>query len=91
MALSQIAIALATATLALLFTFHLILTFGLPELDFWFPRHTIGNHAALISQQQPLHLIKGDDGSEQQGTQYLLGVGKADITGYAGVAQFLVK
>lgn len=81
MARLQIAVAFATATLALLFTFHMISTFGLPELDSLLLRRNHGNHVAPGSQQLPLRPIKEDHGSEQHSTQYLLGVGKADITG----------
>ncbi|KAL8826835.1 MAG: hypothetical protein Q9191_003554 [Dirinaria sp. TL-2023a] len=81
MARLQIVVALATATLALLFTIHLISTFGLPELKFLLLEHTDKNYAASRSQQLPLHPIQGKHGSEQHRTEYLLGVGKADITG----------
>lgn len=78
----QIVVALATATLALLFTFHLISTFGFPELDSFLLRPNDESHTTSLPQQVP---EKGS-GTEQHRTQYLLGVGKADITGYGRMA-----
>lgn len=82
MARSHIAIALTAACLALVATFTAISTFGLPELDYW---HWNTAHASkwlktpnqqiLDDTLPPLSkpLAKGDE--------YLVGAGKADITG----------
>ena len=78
----QIVVAFATATLALLFTFHLITTFGFPELNSLLLRPNDESRTSPLPQQAP----EEDYGSEQHRTQYLLGVGKADITGYGRVA-----
>ena len=77
----HIAAALTTATVALLITFHLISTLGLPELDFLHLRYDnadtkVSSHQIAIN---PISVAKEPSGRQ---TQYLLGVGKADITGY---------
>lgn len=85
MARSHIAAALATATLALLITLQLISNFGLPTISFLNLKSDI-SAGAPVSFQQPINAPistqeKPEYGNRQDGTQYLLGVGKADITG----------
>ncbi|KAI9881167.1 MAG: hypothetical protein M1830_007145 [Pleopsidium flavum] len=74
----NIAAALAAASLAVILIFHLIATFGLPRFDFLNLHYEPGQWRK-VAHQQPM-------GSEvpllsSAGELYLLGVGKADITG----------
>jgi len=79
MARSHIATASVTATLALLIIFQLLSDFGLPKLEFLHLRKN-GKRPSAVPYQHPLTpstaLIHSEDGAI-----YLLGVGKADITG----------
>lgn len=81
MARLHIAVALASAIFALLLVFQLFSNFGIPELDFLHlrPQAPLG-HPLL--HQIPINSPSANSGSLQDGTRYLLGVGKADITGY---------
>lgn len=80
MARSHIAVALGAAVFALLVIFQLTTTLGLPELDFW--HWTVQEQRNGIPQT---HLFSEKDAAADavtaEGSQYLLGVGKADITG----------
>lgn len=82
MARFHIAAALATATVALLTTFYLISTLGLPELEFLHMRYDYGQPSIVSSQQMPIGPFPKAKSVEDPHTQYLLGIGKADITGY---------
>lgn len=80
MARVHIAIALATACFGLLIAFHLISQFGLPDVGFFHfkqskdPVNTAPNQIPFIPEEsQP--------GPDDGGPAYLLGTGKADITG----------
>lgn len=79
MARLQIAAALSTATLALLIVFQLLSSFGLPKLDFLHLIHT-DKWSTAVPYQHPLNSATAPTYSEN-GASYLLGVGKADITG----------
>lgn len=79
MAGSRIAVALIAATLALLTIFQLIASFGLPKLDFLHLRR-VDSWSTLVTDQQPLSKFPTAETSEH-GATYLLGAGKADITG----------
>jgi neutral ceramidase len=84
MARSHIAVALGATAFALLVIFQLTSTLGIPELDFW--HWTVQEQGNGIPQT---HLFGEKDAAEDaaadavtaEGSQYLLGVGKADITG----------
>lgn len=82
MARFHIAAALGAATLAILVTLQLISHFGLPELDFMhlandaFTKGSTTNQYPINSPYDVVEELADD------GTLYLLGVGKADITGY---------
>ena len=83
MARFHIAAALGAATLAILVILHLISRFGLPALDFMH----LTNDASTIgspTNQYPINppYNKGSEVANDE-TLYLLGVGKADITGYS--------
>lgn len=83
MARFHIAAALGAATLAILVILHLISYFGLPALDFMHLTNdasTIGSPANQYSINPPYNEGPGVANDE---TLYLLGVGKADITGYS--------
>ncbi|KAL8844596.1 MAG: hypothetical protein Q9205_003583 [Flavoplaca limonia] len=81
MARSHIAAALAVACLGILITFHLISQFGLPNVGF-FHFHDIHPEATASPNQVPLGPTVSRPGkTEGDGSLYLLGTGKADITG----------
>ena len=84
MARSHIAIALGGAAFTLLLIFQLISSFGLPEiglLNIILTKTPIESspYQIPISEDGWVNVEKPDEGL------YLLGVGKADITGYTGV------
>lgn len=82
MARFHIAAALGAATFALLVTLQLISRFGFPTLDFM--HLTCGSSTVgSTSNQYPLN-SPYDLGEKytKDGTLYMVGVGKADITGY---------
>lgn len=82
MARSPIAVALATATITLLITFHLISTFGLPTLGFLNIYYILEGSENIPSEQIPINPPLAGSQASQDASVYLLGVGKADITGY---------
>lgn len=75
----NVAAALLTVTLALLIIFQLLSSFGLPKLDFLHLRHN-GKWSTVVPYQHPLNQPTAPTYLED-GASYLLGVGKADITG----------
>ena len=80
MARFQVAAALATATFALLLILQLISSFGLPRLDFLDLRYNqYATHRTPY--QTPIQSPGNGPSVGANGDQYLLGVGKADITG----------
>ena len=83
MARFHIAAALGAATVVLLITLQLISHFGLPALDF---THLAKEAFTLGSTTNQYPLNSPYDGGEKythDGTLYMVGVGKADITGYS--------
>ncbi|KAL8761569.1 MAG: hypothetical protein Q9194_007677, partial [Teloschistes cf. exilis] len=80
MARVHIAAALATACFGLLIAFHLISQFGLPDVGFFHfnqskkPVNTAPNQIPFIPEESQA-------GADDGGPAYLLGTGKADITG----------
>ena len=86
MAGSRIATALAAATAALFITFYLLTTLGLPELDFLRWRYEAGGSGSgFRSLQAPLNPPSVAESPQDGPSQYMLGVGKADITGYSNI------
>jgi hypothetical protein len=81
MARSPTAVALVAATCALLVIFQLLQRFGFPRFQYF---HLIYDSSSrnLVSTQIPILLPNSEVGASDNGAQYLLGVGKADITGY---------
>ena len=82
MARFHIAAALGAAILAILVTLQLISHFGLPALDFM---HLTYDASTLWSAPDQYPIKSPYDVGEEapdDATLYLLGVGKADITGY---------
>jgi neutral ceramidase len=81
MARSHIAVALGAALVALVVILQLCNSLGVPTVDFW--------HWKLVPQDgsniQQTHLFNvndaAGDAASANASQYLLGVGKADITG----------
>lgn len=80
MARYHIAAALGTVSLVLLITLSLISTFGLPRPTF-FHLAQYYSTAASSANQIPINGPSSEKPLTKYGTQYLLGVGKADITG----------
>ena len=84
MARFHIAAALGAAIFALLVLFQLISNFGLPELTF-LNLHPKGEYRRPSPLQIPIDLaVPGQENGKEDESLYLLGVGKGDITGYAG-------
>ncbi len=82
MARFTIAAPLTAAFIALILIFHLITSFGLPRLDILNLHYEPGRwrkvtHQKPMESEVPL--------SSNAGGLYLLGVGKADITGYGDI------
>ena len=80
MARVHIAAALATATLALLIIFQLLSKYGWPEVDFL----KLSYFSPIIASapgQFPINPPHNEASSPGHAALYLLGVGKADITG----------
>ncbi|KAJ9643481.1 hypothetical protein H2201_008024 [Coniosporium apollinis] len=80
MARPHIAVALAAATFALLVIYQLTQSFGLPQLDYWHWKSE-GTEYGRSALQSPISRTTGLGSHALEGDQYLLGVGKADITG----------
>ena len=81
MARLHLAVAMATATALLFVAFQLISSFGLPRLDYLHLRHVFEGLNDLPSNQIPISFPSPDYESSKDASTYLLGVGKADITG----------
>jgi neutral ceramidase len=82
MARSHVAVALGAALIASLIVGQLIIHLGLPQVDFWHRRLDQDQYQYDHAQT---HLFNGKQADEavEDPSQYLIGVGKADITGYA--------
>ena len=80
MARLHIAAALATATLALIIISQLLSQYGWPEVDFLKLRYYYPTRA-FASSQYPINNPYNEATSSEHAGLYLLGVGKADITG----------
>jgi neutral ceramidase len=78
MARSHIVVAIGTSLLVSLLISHLVVNLGFPNVDFWHERLDQDNH-----HLSPGHLYssKQANGEEDDPSQYLIGAGKADITG----------
>lgn len=78
MARSHIAVAFGAAFFASLLISQLVLNLGFPQADFWHSRLDQSKHDVpqthIFSEKQA-----GD--AAEDASQYLIGVGKADITG----------
>ena len=81
MARSHVAIALAAACFALLVVFQLVSTFGFPHISFLNLYHTSSNTRTVPPFQIPIDGDFSENYAAKDGSLYLLGVGKADITG----------
>ena len=83
MARFHIAAALGAATMVLLITLQLISHFGLPALDFI----NLTKDAFTLGSTANQYLFKSPYNAGEKyaddGTLYMVGVGKADITGYS--------
>ena len=82
MARSHLTVALATATILLLVTFHLIATYGLPRFDYLHLRNVFEGTKDASPHQIPINPPIASHENSEDPSRYLLGVGKADITGY---------
>lgn len=76
----HIVAALGAATFTLLVLFQLSSTFGFPQFGFLNLHYDVSESGS----QYQIPILSGFDVSKPKlnGSQYLLGVGKADITGY---------
>ncbi len=79
---SPVAIALVAATFALIILFQLLSHFGFPQLDYFHWKYDSFSGFSA-SHQTPILSQNIESRETDNGTQYLLGVGKADITGYS--------
>lgn len=82
MARSHIAVALGAALIASLIIAQLVVNLGFPKPDFWHwrldqPYHAGSTQTQFISEKQ-------SGAPTDDPASYLVGVGKADITGYVG-------
>lgn len=81
MARSSVAVALAATTFTLLIIFQLLSHYGFPRLPYF--HWTYDSFSSLlVSHQIPILSPDSETVVSDSGTLYLLGVGKADITGY---------
>ncbi|KAF2998281.1 hypothetical protein E8E13_007002 [Curvularia kusanoi] len=78
MARSHIAVAFGAAFIAILIVGQLVVNLGFPANDFW---HQRLDHSYDSVQQDLFMSTKQDGGQVEDPSQYLIGVGKADITG----------
>lgn len=87
MAYKAILVAVAAAGVALVVFFQLISTFGLPELQISTWQRWTGPSFGIMEEGVQITLAKETldkenlDERQSAGDEYLLGVGKADITG----------
>ena len=81
MARSHVAVAIAAACFALVLVVQLISTFGFPHISFLNLYHTNPNTRTVFPFQIPINDKFFEDYVAKDGSLYLLGVGKADITG----------
>ena len=81
MARLHLVVAMATAIALLFVTFQLISSFGLPRLDYLHLSHVFEGFNDAPSNQIPISSLPLDQESSKDASRYLLGVGKADITG----------
>lgn len=78
MARSHIAVAFGAALIAILIVSQLVINLGFPTNDFWHQRLD----QSYDSVPQDLFMsTKQDGGAVDDPSQYLIGVGRADITG----------
>lgn len=82
MARSHVAVALGAALFASVIISQLIYSLGFPTVDFWHWQAEQDFHDGT----QQTHLYSGKQSGElvDDPSQYLIGVGKADITGCVG-------
>lgn len=81
MARSPVAVALVITTLALLIIFQLLSYHEFPRVRYY---HWTFDPISKFRVRQQIFIPPSNSGPaiSEDGTQYLLGVGKADITGY---------
>lgn len=78
MARSHIAVAFGAALVAILIIGQLVVNLGFPNVEFW---HWRLDQSYNGIQQDLLMSEKQDGGLVEDPSQYLIGVGRADITG----------
>ncbi len=81
MARFLIAATLATATVALLLIFQLLSTFGWPRVEFLGLRYDGSSTGSAPNQFSINSPTSEPEATAKHGAKYLLGIGKADITG----------
>ncbi|KAF2848395.1 Neutral/alkaline nonlysosomal ceramidase [Plenodomus tracheiphilus IPT5] len=80
MARSHIAVALGAALVASLIIGQLVINLGFPVVDFWHARLDNSYHGGGVQQDSFLGLKQSGE-VDNDPSSYLIGVGKADITG----------
>ncbi|KAI8930853.1 hypothetical protein NX059_011870 [Plenodomus lindquistii] len=82
MARSHVAVALGAALIASLIIGQLVINLGFPAVDFWHARLDGSYHGGGVHQDSFLRLgLKQNGEVADDPSSYLIGVGKADITG----------
>ena len=81
MARPHITVALVATSFALLIIFSLLSHFGFPSLQYYHWTFDSSSNYR-VRQQIPINPLNSGSAISDDGTQYLLGVGMADITGY---------
>ncbi|KAH9878214.1 hypothetical protein J1614_003431 [Plenodomus biglobosus] len=80
MARSHVAVALGAALVASLIIGQLVINLGFPVADFWHARLDGSYHGGRLHQDSFLGLKQSGEAADDP-SSYLIGVGKADITG----------
>lgn len=82
MARSHVAVAFAASLVIVLIFAHLVIDLGFPNTASWHDRLDQSSGSSKLT-----HLYKGKQSGAQADdpSSFLLGVGKADITGYAHI------
>ncbi|KAF2234333.1 neutral ceramidase precursor [Viridothelium virens] len=97
MTCKSVAVAVTTAVIGLFVFTQLIATFRLPELDFWRWSKWTGGDLTIVEETVEINYPLETETKETEnlgerqstGDQYLLGVGKADITGPVAEVEFM--
>lgn len=81
MARIHITFALIAATVSLFFVFELVSVFNVPTVDYWHWKQPSTWKSSEDAQTHVWELKEAAEAAAASGDEYLIGVGKADITG----------